>query len=98
MSKLDRISRLNEKKKVEKSISSLNPDSILSRVPKKKEYIEDQYKSLRIRREIYDMMDTIAEREKIRYTGSLISEILKEYAMNYQQKIGKKIFKDLPLK
>lgn len=98
MSKLDRISRLNEKKKVEKTTSSLNPDSILSRVPKKKEYIEDQYKSLRIRREIYDMMDTIAEREKIRYTGSLISEILKEYAMNYQQKIGKTIFKDLPLK
>lgn len=95
MSKLDRISRLNEKKKVEKSSSSLNPDSILSRVPKKKEYIEDQYKSLRIRRDIYDMMDTIAEREKIRYTGSLISEILKEYAMNYQQKVGKTIFKDL---
>lgn len=95
MSKLDRISKLNEKRKVEKTSSGLNPDSILSRVPKKKEYIEDQYKSLRIRRDIYDMMDVIADREKIRYTGSLISEILKEYAMNYEQKIGKKIFKDL---
>lgn len=94
MSKLDRISRLNQKKTVEKSSSSLNPDSILSRVAKKKEYVEDQYKSLRIRREIYEMMDVIAEREKIRYTGSLITEILREYAMNYEQKQGKKIFKE----